>query len=333
MSLLQVTTPIQDIAGTKHNCFKGYIPTFFELLRQDIPIEKIISQVVGLDLLAKVEVVGTLDVSQNIIVGDFVAINTSKYPNKVAKIVSITIPNKTFVVDLAYIGDDTGGFLNYRKNWFVEYRIVDSDTATGAQTTVDNLFDFVFIAQSEVDGKVELDISVANNKNTPSVDVGLNNDMFLFFKIQWRERYLSFVGLWTSPTVDDAMIVFHASDINKQEGGIEIPFQNNIILSDTTLLRFWNVISPKVNFLRSRLGDADPATTYRIDVKQFDITKLQIQSDSVAIPNLDGLHTIDLSSIVIVSSAVFITFETEFVTDPGEYEEAEYKDDEYNVNI
>lgn len=333
MSLIQVTTPIQDIAGTKHNCFKGYIPTFFELLRQDIPISTISSQVVGVDLLAKVEVVGTLDASQNIIVGDSVAINTSKYPNKVAKIVSIIIPNKTFVVNLAYIGDDAGGFLNYRKNWFVEYRIVDSTTSTDAQTTVDNLFDFIFISQSEVDGKVELDISVANNKNTPSVDVGLNNDMFLFFKIQWRERYLGFVGQWTSPNTDDPMIVFHASDINKQEGGIEIPFQNNIMLADPTLLRFWNVISPKVNFLRSRLGDADPATKYLIDVKQFDITKVQIQSDSIDIPNFNGLHTIDLSSIVVMASAVFITFEAAFVIDPGEYEKTEYQNDEYNVNL
>lgn len=333
MSLFQVTTPIQDIVGIKHNCFKGYIPTFFELLRQDIPISSIISQFIGVDLFVKIEVVGTLDVSQNIIIGDFVAINTSKYPNKVAKIVQITIPNKTFVVDLAYIGDDTGGFLNYRKNWFIEYRIVDSTTPTDAQTTVDNLFDFVFIAQSEVDGKVELDISVANNKNSPSVAVGLNNEMFLFFKIQWRERYLGFVGQWTSPTIDDPMIVFHASDINLQEGGIEIPFQNNIMLSDPTLLRFWNVISPKVNFLRSRLGDANPATKYRIDVKQFDITKLQIQSDSIDIPNFNGLHTIDLSSIVVVASTVFITFEAAFVVDTGEYEMDEYQDDEYNVTI
>lgn len=333
MSLIEVSTPIQDITGTKHNCFKGYIPTFFELTRQDIPISTISSQVIGADLLAKVEVVGTLDASQNIVVGDSVAINTSEYPNKVVKIVSIIIANKTFVVDLAYIGDDVGGFLNYRKNWFVEYRLVDSDTATDAQTTVNNLFDFVFISQSEVDGKVELDISVANNKNSPSVDVGLNNDMFLFFKIQWRERYLGFVGQWTSPTSDDAMIVFHASDINKQENGIEIPFQNNIMLADPTLLRFWNVISPKVNFLRSRLGDADTATTYRIDVKQFDITKLQIQSDSIDIPNFNGLHTIDLSSIVVVASTVFITFEAAFVIDAGEYEEAEYQDDEYNVNV
>lgn len=347
MSLIQVTTPIQDISGTKHNCFKGYIPTFFELKRADIEILNISSSIVDSDLLVKIEVVGSLDSNQNIKVGDSISIfglQADGYEDQSAEIISIEVLNTVFVVDIAYLGDTTGGSLNYRKNWFTDYRLVESNTATDQQTTVKNLFDFTFTSQSEVDGKVELDISVANDKNKPSLegvkstnlnpnpsDLGLNKDMFLFFKIQWREVYLEFTGQWTSPDVDDPMIVFHASDPFLQEGGIEIPFQNNIMLQNPIEIRFWDHILPKINFLRSRLGDANFATKYHINVTQFDITKTQVQLDPIDISNFNGLHTVDLSSISVDSNTVFVTFEADFIIDGGEYEAAEYQNDEYNV--
>ncbi len=324
------------------NCFKGYVPTFFELRREDIQINSITSQLVGADEFAKITFDGTLDADQNIVVGDTVTFSTPLYPNKSGVITSVLgSPIFQIVVDVPFIGSDGNftvddiHFLNYRKNWFTQYRIVDAQSETDAQTSVNNLFDFFFTSQSEISGKVELDISVANNKNKPSTEIGLpNQDLFLFFKIQWREIYLDNINDWVSPSLfgigDLPMIVFHASDQNKQENGIEIPFQNNLMIEDPILTRFWGDALPKINFLRSRLSDT-VGDTSAISVQQFDIRKNQIQSDEISINNIDGIHVVDLSTISLNALTVFVIVGNEIVIDTGQYESTQYELTQYET--
>jgi hypothetical protein len=115
-------------------------------------------------------------------------------------------------VDIPYIQNATGGYINYLKNYYVELQCVDK------QFSSSNKLPFNLTSDGDAAGNIEIDVSIVNdlNKQRGKIADGLISESVQEFEIQYREVYDGSSNGFT--LIDNKLIVLvYATDTPEKE--------------------------------------------------------------------------------------------------------------------
>jgi hypothetical protein len=177
MALTLITNPV---VAANQKIFAGFQPVEFVFKREDLAITSVESGSGGI----KINV--TTDLTTSLVVGDSVYLYSegADYTyDAVGTILSLTATDIT--IDLPFIQAATGGYINYRKNYYVELQCVDSFFPDS------NLLPFSLQSDGDSAGNITIDVSIVNDLNTQRGDI---NNAFLSesckeFEVQYKEVY------------------------------------------------------------------------------------------------------------------------------------------------
>jgi hypothetical protein len=178
MSLTLVTNPV---GYETSKIFAGFLPIEYVFKREDLAITGVTSGTGG----AKITV--ATDLSSYLIPGDTLYVyspGTNYNYNLTATILTITSTEIT--IDAPYIETGTGGYINYFKNYYVDFQCVHKNNP------LINLLPFNIQSDGDASGNVVIDVSIMNDKNRqrPSIIVqGLLSNSVQEFEIQYRQVY------------------------------------------------------------------------------------------------------------------------------------------------
>ncbi len=127
MSITLVKYPVTIESGKVNNIFAGFNAVELEFKREDIAIVDI-SQ--GVDNKVLISIAG--DITSNLVVGEFVYLfsqgATFQYAGSFQIIdLSFFSPNTEITIDADFIEISTGGYCNYKQNWYLESKLVSPD--------------------------------------------------------------------------------------------------------------------------------------------------------------------------------------------------------------
>ena len=119
--------PVTISSGKVRNIFAGFNPVELEFKREDIAIIDV-SQ--GLDDKILISISG--DITANLTIGEYIylySVGTSYVYDGSFQIIDLDYsnPNTEITVDGDFIEVSTGGYCNYKQNWYLEAKLVDPD--------------------------------------------------------------------------------------------------------------------------------------------------------------------------------------------------------------
>ena len=126
MAISLVSYPTTIESGKVFNIFPGFSAVEIELKREDIQIDNISS---GVDNKVLITILST-DLTSNLNVNEFIylySVGSSYEYNGVFKILDITlnVTDTEITVDADFIELTTSGYINYKQNYYVEYKLVN----------------------------------------------------------------------------------------------------------------------------------------------------------------------------------------------------------------
>jgi hypothetical protein len=186
MSISLVSYPVTINSGIINNIVPGFQNIFIEFKREDIAVVSI-SQ--GTNNTIVVEIAG--DLSSSILVGDWVYLysqgSTYLYDLS-AEVLEVTVPGNTNVrIDSQFIEASTGGYLNYKQNWFLESKLVNPDN--------NNILEYPSLFANDGNANGEIKVSVSPLVDALSSQILSNsgeitearNIAQLMYREVWRE--------------------------------------------------------------------------------------------------------------------------------------------------
>ena len=193
MALTLVTNPVGS--GTV-KLFAGFEPVEFVFKREDLAITGVQSGAGGLRVNVTTDLTSYLSPGDSIYVYAQGAVHT--YSN-VGVILSITATDIT--TDIAYVQDATGGYINYKKNYYVEMQCVDKQFASS------NLIPFSLNSDGDSAGNIVIDVSIINdlNRQRGLIADGHISESRQEFEVQYREVYEGSSNSFT--LIDNKLIV------------------------------------------------------------------------------------------------------------------------------
>jgi hypothetical protein len=195
MALTLVTHPV----GTaSKKLFAGFLPIEFIFKREDLAITGVTSGTGG----AKITV-GT-DLTTYLSEGDSIYLyseGTDYVYDTTGIILSITSTEIT--IDAQYVETGTGGYINYRKNYYVEMQCVSK------QFTTVNLLPFSLQSDGDAAGNISIDVSIMNdlNRQRGAISQKVLTESSNGFYVQYRQVY---TGSSESFTLDNTKLLITA---------------------------------------------------------------------------------------------------------------------------
>lgn len=179
MALTLVSNPVVTESGVVKNLFAGFLPVEFVFKREDLAVSAC-----GQGSDNKLLITIGVDLSNDISIGDFVyaysegANYTYDGSGEVLEITATTI-----TIDVDFIENSTGGYINYKRNYFVEAELVNEDNADV------KVLPFLLRDDGDNAGNITIDTSIANDKNELQFEYALQalGDARLKFRFQYRE--------------------------------------------------------------------------------------------------------------------------------------------------
>jgi hypothetical protein len=199
MALTLVTNPV----GSKTvKLFAGFKPVEFVFKREDLAITDVESGSGGLRINITTDLTSYLSVGDAIYVYSEGAAYTY---DAVGIILSLTATDIT--TDIAFVQVGTGGYINYKKNYFVELQCVDKNFASS------NLLPFSLNSDGDSAGNINIDVSIVNdlNRQRGLIADGHISESRKEFEVQYREVYSGSSNSFT--LIDNKLIVLlYATD-------------------------------------------------------------------------------------------------------------------------
>jgi len=317
MALNSISYPVTGTAGAYSNIFPSQRPLDFTATRKDVGITSISSGAGG---VVQIEAAATLT---DIAVGDYITWGTDAYTARSSRVTAV-IAVDTIEVDALFSSTNvTNGFLNYKKNWFLEIRYVEKDSATDDQDAI-ALFDFNAKYNSSIVGLVSANIALPYVFLVPDFDTtanGFNTGLYTEYKIQFRESWENNRSeLWESPSTDIKIMLVHGTE------DIE-PLK----FSDYgQLKRYVRGYPLMTTFIYSDVNDGVGGNQITLLITEYTIDKLLVTDYTLAtLSNFNGVYSLVIDPSTLDASTVFIELVSEYVADIGQYDPDDYDPSDY----
>jgi len=314
--ITQLDYPVTGSVGTYQNIFPSHQALNVNFARKDVFINSIASGTGGV-----VELTLSAALDGNIAVGDFIVWESDGYSLRTSRILDIISPTVIEVDEVFTSSDATNGFVNYRKNWFLEARFVAKDTPTDQQANVELVINDFSQVPSSLEGLVSLDLSVI--RDVLSADFSLQSEivdnLFKEFKFQFRESYeTNRDAAWVSPNPDLPIMLVMASK--------PVVF-NDFINSDQ--FKFIQDYPLVTSYIYSDIND-NGSNTLTFSLSQYTLSKSFISSfDVISFTDQSGLINLFIDPSTLDPAAVFIKFEVEKTTNNAQYDPSQYDPSQY----
>lgn len=317
MALENIVYPVTGTPGDFSNIFPSQRRLDFTATRKDSGIISISSGINGVvSLNADTALTG-------IQVGDFISWGTNTYSPRSSRVISI-ISSTEIEVDEVFVSTDaTNGFLNFKRDWFLEIRYVLKDSSTDDQNAV-TILDFNTQVSNNREGDVRANISVPYVFLDPTLTLqnGFNSGLFVEYKIQFRESFLDNRDeLWQSPTPDQPIMLVHASQ--------DVSVGN---FSDFNILKRYVRGYPIVsNFIFSDINDGAGGNQITLKHRTFAIDKSFVRETVIAeVSNFNGVFVFSVDTSTLDEEAVFFNLVFELLSDVGQYDPFQYDTSQYS---
>lgn len=318
MAIEQLDYPVTGALGSYRNVFPSQRALNINFSRKDGLIDTISS---GTDGNTRLELTAAYDAG--LAVGDYVTWYSDSYTlrtNRVTEIVNAT----TFDVDNPFSSTDaTNGYVNYRKQWFLEARFVAKDTASNDQDAVLVIADYSQIPSAR-DGSLSLDCSLPGDLLTPDFDPlggGTESNLFTEFKVQFRESYSTDrTKTWVSPTPDVPIMLVLGSQT--------MPW-NDFTDANVSQGRFYYGYIYAFTYIYSSIND-NGANIITLTLKQYSIDKSLIDSSVYGLlTDFNGLKILDIPPGDILDNCAFIELTALVTSSAGQYDLTQYDPTQY----
>ena len=321
MALTLVTNPVQTVSGEVLNLFAGFDDVEFIFKREDLQ-STLIEQ--GVDDTIKVNL--STDLSSYLEVGDSVYL----YAEAFSQDYNYDDTYEVLEVDTNFVRldgdftDQASGYINYKKNYYVEMNIV---------SPVNNdikLIPFTLRDDGDSEGNITIDISIVNDLNKfdfleedefTGNDGLVMEDARIKIQVQYREVYDEATGSYTTVT-DEIILVYCATQPESEE-----------ILNSLTLPEVY-----KGYPFFFTLNHSDSNVTLEavnvyydtLDLNKYDIDVNNLMKRFSAARDYGFLMCHFDKSTSVAAATEYVKFKAEFANLP-EYEPSEYNNLEYKV--
>jgi len=256
MALTLVTNPVgsEDV-----KLFAGFKPVEFVFKREDLAITGVESGSGGL----RVDL--TTDLTSYLSVGDAIYIYSEGADityDAVGIILSLTATDIT--TDIAFVQSGTGGYINYKKNYYVELQCVDQNFATS------NLLPFSLNSDGDSAGNINIDVSIVNDLNRQRVLIadGHISESRQEFEVQYREVYSGSSNGFTLINNKLVVLLYATDDPEIEE-----------ILNQFDIPKIYLGYPAAIVMAK----DADPASSkITMSYKVLDINNIQVAGDDLS---------------------------------------------------
>ena len=211
MALTLISNPVVTELGVVKNLFAGFLPVEFGFKREDLAVSAC-----GQGSNNKLLITIGVDLSNDISIGDFVYISSEgvnyTYDGSV-EVLAITAT--TITIDVVFIENTTGGYINYKRNYYVEAELVNEDNAAV------KVLSFSLKDDGDNAGNITIDTSIANDKNELEFEYILQalENSRLKFRLQYREVWEGSSESFT--LVPDVLILYFATEQGPIESFIQ----------------------------------------------------------------------------------------------------------------
>jgi len=313
--LTEISYPVTGTVGSFKNTFSSQKPIFAEFNRKDGVIDTIVS---GVD--TKVRIAVTVPFV-NIQVGQFITFQSDGYLLTSAKVLSI-IDGSTIDIDLPFSSsNETNGFINYHRNYFLEIRFVAANSASDDQDASTIIDDTSQIANSK-NGDISANISLPAQLISADFNIatGLADNLFKTYKIQFRESFEGDrSGAWISPVLDIAILLVHGS----------VDFEVNDFGDPNVTKRYVKGYPLIYALVYSGINDVG-SNSLRVILTQQGLDKTILkEEDLVIIMNLNGVYIFRVDTNTLESDTTFVTFSYMLSTSNPQYEPSQYDPGQY----
>lgn len=322
MSLTQLDYPVTGALGNFINIFPSQKALNVNFNRLDVTIATIASGTGGVVELTLSDI---LDV--DLVSGDFVVWASDGYKLRTSRVIDVISATVIEVEEVFTSSDATNGFMNYRKNWFLEARFVAANTPTDQQANVVLIIDDFSQVPNALDGSVILDISVVKDVLEPSLSVvtELATTLSQLFKLQFRESFEgNRDGLWISPNVGPAndtpiMLVLASQNVAFND------FADASIIQ----IKFVEKYPLMFSYIYSDINDGG-VSTLTFSYEQYTLDKQLISTTQIsAFTDTSGVINLLIDPDDIDSSTVFIKTLVQTITQSGQYDPTQYDPTQY----
>lgn len=176
MSLTLTQNPIPS--DKAYGFFAGFKPIEFKFKREDLEVVDVESGSGGITINVGSDLTGVLFPGDTI----YLYSEGEDYTyDGTGEVLSITATDIT--INLPFIQAATGGYVNYKKNYFVEMMLVDSNFSDA------NKLPFTLQSDGDAAGNISIDVSVINDLNRGRGDIadGLLTKGVQAFEVKYRE--------------------------------------------------------------------------------------------------------------------------------------------------
>jgi hypothetical protein len=199
MALTLVTNPVGSAAV---KLFPGFRPVEFVFKREDLAVTSVESGSGGIQINVGTDLTSYLEAGDTIYVYSEGAAYTY---DGTGIILGITASDIT--IDIPYVQDATGGYINYLKNYYVEMQCVDRAFATS------QVLPFSLTSDGDAAGNIIIDVSVVNdlNRQREAIADGHLIDSRKEFEVQYRQVYDGSAEAFTLIN-NKAVVLVYATD-------------------------------------------------------------------------------------------------------------------------
>ena len=305
MGLTLVTNPV---GSGSVKLFAGFDEVKFIFKREDLEIDSVESGSGGIKLNVSSDLTSYLSAGDSV----YVYAEGDNYTyDGVGTVLSLTSGDIT--LDIAYIEDATGGYINYLKNYYVELQCVDETFASS------NKLPFNLTSDGDAAGNIEIDVSIVNdlNKQRGVYADGLITESKQEFEVQYRQVYEGSSESYT--LVDSKLVVLlYATDTPETE----------------TILNSFDIPKIYLGYEAALVlaKEADPASsTQKLTYKELDVNQQEIADGELSELDSDvnGFLMWKIASdISLEDTTKYLLFDFD-VNVLADYDSDDYDSDDY----
>ncbi len=315
MALTEIDYPVTGTVGTYQNTFPSQKPLYANFNRKDGLMASISS---GTNSKVRIE----MSVAYGSInVGQFVTFESDGYLLQSAKV--LALPTATSLeVDVPFSSvNAANGFVNYKRNYYLEIRYVAPDSASDDQSASEIMEDFSQLANAR-NGDIQANISAPAQLIAPDFEIqnGVAANLFQTYKIQFRESYEGARSeAWISPVLDIAIMLVHAS----------VDVVADSFTDPTITKRFIKGFPLVYSLIYSAINDSGN-NDLRVVLSQYDIGQMLIsEADVVIISNMNGVYILSIDTDGFDVDTAFLKFSYVLSTNNAQYDPTQYDPSQY----
>ncbi len=307
MSVFIVSSPV--VYGTFiENVFAGDKPVNYVFKRQDTKVQS-----VGIGASSKILVTFTSPLDSSIVVGSSIYISSGDYDES-GEVLAVT--TYTITLNINWFEDSTGGYINWKKNWYFEVNLVNVDN------TLINTLPFTLRDDGDEAGNITIDVSIVNdlNKATIPTSSGEITDERTKFYLQYREAWEDNTSGSYTTYVEEIIIVYASEQMEIEE------FSN-----DLDLPPYYTSYDTGIIFTHSNYNDDSGKIGIEFYYDELDINQLNVTTDNflsaVTIEKYGFIYCEIPSSLVLDSTTEYLKIKAEYTAALPDFSPLDFSSD------